>query len=168
MFPPPLSDQDIKRMLNDNVNVMKYSALTDYDNILDALSPSGNLVILYETAKNFGHWVCLTLVKDTIYFFDSYGLKIDDEFLNIDDSFKLKNKQDFRYLSFLLAMTPDNIYIDYNDYCFQGLEPDNANCGYWCVLRLLNRHLNAEQFIDLFKSDKRVKADEILGGLFHC
>ena len=155
-----LSDKDIKNALEDDVRVIVYSDLYNFDNILDAIGPTQKLVILYETSDNFGHWCCVFIEDDIIYFFDSYGCPIDDELEYISKKTRIRNGEDFRYLSYLLSQADNE--IDYNDYQLQSLKPGVNTCGRWCVARLKNKHLDTEEFYELFMSDDSVSSDEIV------
>ena len=74
-----LSDTDILNYMNGKTNLIQYKEIINYDNIDDLLGQYKKCVLLYHTRENYGHWTCLYKVKNTIYFFDSYGVIPDDE-----------------------------------------------------------------------------------------
>jgi hypothetical protein len=153
-----VSGNDIKRKLKNSVKVITYKDLLNYPTIESALEPNGRLVILYEQLPNIGHWVCLYWGPSdddefgTIYFFDSYGIKPDDEQHWIDVEFRQKNWQDRRYLSQLLAETPAE--IEYNEYPLQGKGDNIGTCGKWVIARLMMPYMNVQEFGDLWTPDE--------------
>jgi hypothetical protein len=116
---------------------------------LDKL-PRLPLVILYETAPNFGHWTLLHDVPRTtnkkdgyvIEFFDSYGMKPDDELAFISPEYRRETAQSKKEIVRLLAGLPARVPISYNEYQFQaplGADGQPVNtCGRWIVLRYLS------------------------------
>ena len=103
------------------------------------------LVILYTTAPNFGHWTLLHNVLDergrpTIEFFDSYGMKPDDELRFISPEYRQETAQTKKELVRLLFGTGLS-NISYNEYSFQApTHPDGTpvnTCGRWIILRYL-------------------------------
>jgi hypothetical protein len=152
------SDKDIKNKLNNKARVIKYSDLYNYKTIEDALGPYKTLVILYETSDNFGHWVCVYLYNNILWFFDSYGLWPDDELTYIDPRFRIKNYEQFDYLSILLGIS--DYEVDYNNFQLQ-LEDEGINtCGRWCVARIINKDLTTDEFYEVFKNDEIGLSDE--------
>lgn len=169
-----LSDSDIKQILGDQSKVLIYKDLYNYNTIDELLEPEGAAVILYETNKTstghaFGHWCCVFngkpvvvdgVITPCIYYFDSYGNMIDDVLHHVDPKFRIKNGEDFAYLSTLLGLCP--YAVDYNDHQFQS-DTENVNtCGRHCITRILHDDLDAEEYIDLFKSGDGVSSDELV------
>lgn len=152
-----ITGNDIKKKAK-QVKIMTYKDLLDYPSIDSVLEPYGRVVILYEQMPNIGHWVCLFNGPSdddefgTIYFFDSYGLKPDDEQDWIDIEFRQKNWQDRRYLSQLLKESPAE--VEYNEYKLQGKNQDIGTCGKWCIARLSMPLLTTQQFGDLWSVDE--------------
>ena len=95
-----LSDKDIMRLIKGKANLLTYTELQKYNNIDQVLGPYSALVLLYETSKNFGHWVCVFKVNEnTIEHFDSYGLKPDDELKFIPEYFREVNYEEIPHLT---------------------------------------------------------------------
>lgn len=127
------------------------SKLTNYRQLFDN---NGLCLILFETKKNYGHWVCIIMDtnKNSIYFFDSYGTFPDDELKYIPNNFKSVSKQDYAYLSQLFEQAMDDGYkIDYNEYVLQGADEKISTCGRWCGIRLLLRNLSNDEFYKYIK-----------------
>lgn len=155
------SDSDIRTMLRGNVKIMTYKDLTNYPTIEKALEEFGRIALLYETKDNFGHWCCVFYgPKNRIYFFDPYGIRIDDQLLYIDPKFRMKNNQDFRYLSYLLKNTDKK--IDYNDYSLQSEKEGVNTCGRWVVVRMMFNFLDSDEFAKLFSPDSNLSSDDLV------
>lgn len=99
--------------------------------------------------KKTGHWTILLNhpSRNSIEFFDPYGLLPDDQF-DFGKSSTTKG-----WLSNLLDQfhTQLGITIEYNPYSFQELGTPAATCGPWCTFRYLYRHLNIDQFYHSLK-----------------
>jgi len=158
-----LSDGEIYKIMNGMIKVLKYSDLYKYNNIDDLLGPYQQCMILYETKKNTGHWVCIFSYNGLLTFFDSYGFQYpNDELDFIDDKFIVQNKM-YPDLLYRLLFQYDN--IDHNDYPLQNMDPNITTCGYWCIARLYLKFLNNLQFKKLF--DGIPDKDDFVVGLVH-
>ena len=158
-----LSNHEINDALNGKVNIMTYQELTRYDNILDALGKHKNLVLLYETKNNSGHWICIFETPNKmISFFDSYALPPDDELYFVSDKFRIENNMYFPHLSKLLLECPRK--IEYNHHQFQKLSPAINTCGRWCIVRLLLKNIPLKKFIlcELYYPESGVTYDKIV------
>jgi hypothetical protein len=158
----PITDKDLERYFPEtnhyNDNVIKYSELINYDSIYQLLPKERSYkIILIESEKNSGHWTAIMRYKDTIEYFDSYGVSPDGElkFINI-----IKKKilgQDHHYLTELLRNVSDKKVI-YNKMKFQKLKNGSATCGRWIILRLLMMRdffYTLEDFQDFINKNKK-------------
>lgn len=142
----PLSDTDLKRAFNYQVNLILYNELQNYRSINDLLDPFGRAIILYEWADNQGHWTGLHRTVEGIEFFDPYGYVPDDE-----RKFIPKRFWKHGYLTRLLSDASNRgDSIHYNQYPFQSNNEAVATCGRWVTLRLLHPELSIDQFAKLF------------------
>jgi len=160
-----LSNNDIIKQLGGKVKVYSYDELSQFPTIDALLEPYESVVILYETAPDFGHWCCLFKAKndkgkDIISFFDPYALKVDDQLNFINKDFRLKNNSYYPTLSAL--MTDSNYPIEYNEHPVQQMKDGTNTCGRWCIMRLKLKHLPLKEFYDLFKSDKNFSSDDLV------
>lgn len=147
------SGDDIYRLCDKKVRVMKYRDLKDFDNLSDAMGRYGALIILYETRENYGHWCAVFRVdRSTLEYFDPYGMLFDDELDHIPDNFKRLSGQ-LPYLSKLIAASRYKTVV-YNMEPLQKLKKDTNTCGRWCGLRVCLRDVPLKQFIALFKKQK--------------
>ena len=69
----PLGDHEISSYLNGRTQVIKYNEIPKYKNIEEFLGPYGNAVILLETKRDFGHWICLKITGNVISFLTPMG-----------------------------------------------------------------------------------------------
>ena len=160
----PLSDIDIFRKLNGRINVIMYSDLNKVNNIEDVMVDD-SVVILYEKRRKNGHWVCLVryLKKGvpTIEFFDSYGIFPDDEKKKIRDDFLVSSGQKYNKLAELLLRASDRYRIEFNNYKLQKISPDIATCGRHVIARIMNKHLDIDQFNKFMRSFKGLTPDDV-------
>jgi hypothetical protein len=144
-----LSDKAIMRLINGKANLMTYSELQTYDDIDEALGKNNAMVLLYETSKNFGHWVCVFKVnKNTIEHFDSYGMKPDDELKFIPEYFREVNYEKIPHLTYLLYNSGYNVI--YNEFKLQKKKKGVNTCGRWVSVRLIYRVIPQKVFAKFF------------------
>jgi hypothetical protein len=153
-----LTSSDIKNVFKNKINVIPYNELSEYNTIDELLYPYGMTVILYLQAPNIGHWTCIWKNENKIFFFDSYGNRVDDDQSWITEKERKILYQNMRYLSILLKRAPYE--IDYNQYKLQG--PHVNTCGKWCCARLQLKHLSTDEFADLFKKHGNITPDMLV------
>lgn len=157
-----LSGSDIYNACEKNIKVLKYGQLLKFKNIDDAFNPYNAISLLYELKNNYGHWVLLLRHQknNTIEFFDSYGMFIDDQLKHVSDEFRNNSGQKFIYLSKLLA---DSKYkIIYNSVKIQEKKNGVSSCGRHLCLRYLLRDMPLDQYVKILKSDKCNNSDDIV------
>jgi hypothetical protein len=143
----PLSMSEMTK-LNPNVRIISYDELQYIDDIDEMLHPSGCCIILYMQGSNYGHWVCIYVVDDTINFFCPYGYKIDsNEYVKSveDDALLFETGQIFNILTELLVNSRYDKIL-YNDEQFQILADDVKTCGRWVTIRLWLRFISDRLF----------------------
>lgn len=170
----PLSSKDIQQYLK-NVKIILYKDLQNYYSAKDLVRPHNQVVIMFKTSSDFGHWCCLLKNHSGYEFFDPYGLFLDDQLETKmepdpdedEEMFKLRYGQDTRWLTKLLAKVDEP--VSYNHHKFQAFKlPDGTRpqtCGKWCILRLLNYEKPLDEFkegVDLL-SDYYSSPDEAVG-----
>lgn len=156
-----LSNFEISKALNNDAEILKYSELSEFSNIKDAFRKKKFLILLYETSENYGHWCCLFMRdRNTIEFFDSYGIMPDDELKFIRESFRIENGSLFPHLTFLLLES--NFKIEYNNHKFQRKSTNKSKistCGRWVIVRCVLHKLTIDQFAEMFL---RKNSDELI------
>lgn len=156
-----LSNFELLKMVKEKANLLLYPELIKYNNIDKALGKFGALILLYETSKNYGHWVgVFKRDKNTIEHFDSYGLFPDDELKFIPEYFRDTNNERLPHLTALLYKSGYN--IEYNDHKLQQKMKDVNTCGRWVGMRLLLRNLHIDEFIKIFINNKCLNPDDIV------
>jgi hypothetical protein len=154
------SNFDLCDALNCNEDsIIKYSELRNYKS-LDELLPNqfDFKIILLETNRNQGHWVCVIRMNNTIELFNSYGVPIDYEWKFIPDSIERMLGQSTRYLTNLVKKN-NKFKIVSNKYKLQSKNPSCATCGRWVILRIETARMGykLEDFISMI--DKQVEKD---------
>ena len=147
-----LSDYDILKILEGRSNLLLYEDLANAPSLDYILGEYGACVILYQTTKNFGHWVCIFKRNDELVeYFDSYGMFVDDELKYIPQNFRKVSNQDYPHLTALMYQSPYK--LSYNNYEFQKMKKGYNTCGRWVCLRILLRNMCLCNFKDLFKRE---------------
>lgn len=155
-----LSGQDIINGLNGNVKVITYQDIRNYDNLDDLLHPYNQVVILYETSEGYGHWVCLYSENGKITFFDSYGLKPDEELKFIPKYFRKENDTDYPLLTYLLYQS--GYKVEYNQHRLQKSLRDVNTCGRHCIVRLKYKEIPIDTYAKILRSFKPYNPDNIV------
>jgi hypothetical protein len=149
-----LSDDDIKKY---GLRIVNYGDLRKYKNIDELLpNPKFDSVVFFvereRTSENIqGHWNCLVRCDNkNLFFFDSYGERVDKCLLWSDNQTRKVSNQNFPLLSYLLNQALDDGYtVEFNVFQFQ---EDNTpeqqinTCGKWCIV-----------FINYMKHCKKAK-----------
>lgn len=156
-----LSNYDLYKLFDNKINIYTYNELTKFNNIDDAFDKFDVIFLLFETKKNFGHWVCLIKTEDFIEHFDSYGIFPDKELKYTNKSFRMKNNMMLPHLTYLLLKS--NKKIEYNDHQLQSKKYKwIATCGRFCALRYMCKDYNIDVFADFFLRNKKYTPDEIV------
>lgn len=166
------SGDDLERICYPQpISIVAYSDLQKMDTL-----PTLPMMLLYEMAKNTGHWCVVFNSVDEdgrpcIEFFDSYGLMPDKELNWIKKGgFKKSSGQDKTQLLRLLLRTGANIC--YSNDAVQDISTSAENittCGLHCCLRIALPHIDAKTYTDALKKCARSKnktTDEFVSALF--
>jgi hypothetical protein len=144
-----LSGEDIMRMCKNKVKIISYEEMENYKTIDDVFDNNDATIILYETKKNFGHWVLLLKEGNELEFFDSYGLKPDEE-LKYDNGYNAKIHNGVLVPHLTRLLNSSTYKLNYNKKRLQKLLKDMNTCGRWCVSRVLLRDQKLSKFQKLF------------------
>ena len=158
-----LTNIDIEKYLGTE-HIIKYSDLNKYQNIDQAFGDNKFLILLIESGRNRGHWVCLLRYNDgTIEQFDSYSGKIDSELKFITSSMRRNLHENNCILTQLLR----NRKSIWSKYRYQKLDNDVDTCGRWIILRILmfvEGGMELDHFENWFllrKNQRQLSNDEI-------
>lgn len=145
-----------------NPKIIKYSDLNKYNSIDDILPNIDDyIIILIETEKNSGHWMCILKYKlDNdifIEYFNSYGIKPNYDFNYIDPYTSRLLGQDIKKIDDLLIECKDRYEIIYNKSRMQELDPNIATCGRHCCYRILCKKFFNYNLYDYLKYINQLK-----------
>lgn len=156
----PLSDGDIKRILP-GCKVLKYSALASMQSLDELLGGAPACILLYETEKNQGHWVTvfkrLVDSRPVVSFYDSYGVRPDDELKWVPACVREDLGEDTKQL--LRLLYDSGLPVVFNDSQHQALAPGVATCGRHCILRLLLSALDEDEYDSALRRLKKKGED---------
>lgn len=154
-----LSGDDIVRLSGGAVNIMAYEDLEGLTNLSQVFGQYTAVALLYQTGRNFGHWVTLlNRGGRQLEFYDPYGLKVDEE-LNINNEFHLRihNGVITPHLSALIQKGGWDV-VSNSDRVQKMLEDVNT-CGRYCALRVKFRALSMKEFNKMLTGNKHYDAD---------
>ena len=155
-----LSDEDILRICDNKVSIHLYEDLSNFATIDEALGEHGAMIILYQSKRDFGHWVSVFKVDDnTIEFWDSYGFKIDQEL----PFFPYNLREGIPHLSHLIENS--NYKVISNDIDFQTIRSDSSTCGRYASLRVKMRSTPLHKFQALLLNNPNDNPDYFVSAL---
>ena len=132
-----LSDADLKQLLGNDMRIIKYSQLSDYKSIQQLLPNEtfDHIILLVELLENVGHYECIVRVGQSIFFFDSYGVRPDKALLFAKKQFRRELGQKWPLLSYLLNKAEDeNFNVMFSTFPYQKKDNYISTCGRWCAL----------------------------------
>lgn len=115
-------------------DIIKYNELHQFKHIDELIPNEGYKIILIEQKKNVGHWCVLIKKKDSIIWFDSYGIQPDNELNFIS---KVKNKmlkQEPNQIRRLMATC--DLKRFYSKTKYQKIGDHISTCGRWVALAI--------------------------------
>lgn len=118
-----LSKKDIDKILDTPCKFVVYDDLCKIRNHNELFDGYDNILLLYRTSENIGHWVGLKKIKNNILFFDSFGMSVDDQLEHTPINYRAE-------LSKILYNCPYQIH--YNDTKFQ--DEKSTVCGRYVAL----------------------------------
>jgi hypothetical protein len=147
-----LGNDDIKQILGETV-IFRYPELEYVEHIDEIFDEQGRSIMLFLTDSDFnGHWCCFLKKGNEIHYFDPYGLDPEEPKEWISKT-KLEDlNQTKPFLMNLLKNSGYKIYI--NHYPFQKEAKNVATCGKHCVVRLLNKNKNLDQYLEMIVKSK--------------
>lgn len=120
--------------------VMKYNELFKYNDLLDILNRDiCTCFILVQTSDTSGHWTVISRYRNSIYYFDSYGVKVDSELSNIPANERYKLHEDGKKLSSLIEHLNPTFRFYTNKIQFQAYSNPEGKiqvntCGKHCLV----------------------------------
>ena len=145
-----LGTPEINKITDNGAKIIVYHDLASVGSLQTLTQEYGACIILYETKKNFGHWVCLIDQGDFFEFFDSYGFSPDQEL-------KYAVYDNTPYLTRLIQNSKKPVRA--NKVRLQSVVEDTNTCGRWASVRVRMRHIPIQKFVSLFKNNKAYTPD---------
>lgn len=159
-FNKSFSSQDIMKVMNGEVNIIRYPDLAQFSHIDELLEPHGCAIVLYLNKPYFGHWVALNRVhckngKRVLEHFDPLGYDIDAELKRLPSRMLPAHvNPDGQPLLSSLVYNSGYDDVIWNNLPLQK-DGNNVNtCGRHCAVRLLLREVPLEKYLSLFKKQK--------------
>lgn len=144
-----LSDDDIRTLTNNKLEIHAYKDLERFNNIDEVLGKNGACVLLYQTKEDYGHWVSIFKVdNNTLEFFDSLGWAMDQELKFSDYNIRVHNGEAVPHLTHLI--NESHYGLIQNKTKLQKNAYDDNTCGRWASLRVRLRDLTLIHFVNLF------------------
>ena len=131
-----LSDNDLRRYIPD-ILIIPYSELRHFRTIDQLLPNPIDYMVIHVAVDSFesGHWVSVfkRRAEKEIYFFDSYGYRVDKQLLFSKKQFRRILNQKYPHLSYLLNKALKTYKVYFNTFQYQSDNTDIATCGYWSI-----------------------------------
>lgn len=160
----PLGDDDIRKLLGNDIKIWNYPQLKGLSDIREMFDEKGRAILLFPNiSPTAGHWTCLINKPDHIEFYDPYGDAPDTEQRGGMSKKRLEQLDIERPdLTQLLRASGKPVY--YNHHAFQSSAPSVATCGRHCVVRLLYAPYSLDKYGSIIKKSG-MSADDFVSGL---
>lgn len=160
----PLGDDDIRKILGNDIKIWNYPQLKKLSNIEEMFDAKGRAILLYPNiSPTAGHWTALLNKKEGIEAFDPYGDAPDTEQRGGISKGRLEQMDiEKPFLTKLLRASGRPVY--YNNHAFQSSSPSVATCGRHCVVRLLYAPYSLDKYGAIIKKSG-LTADNFVSGL---
>ncbi len=141
----PLGDDDLRRVLGDDIAIHNYPDLermTSADQLFDA---RGRAILLFPNASpTVGHWTALLRRPEGIEFFDPYGEPPEAAKGGMSRARLESLDIESPHLTRLLRASGRPVF--YNTYPFQKDRADVATCGRHAAVRLLYAPMSLDEY----------------------
>lgn len=159
----PLSDDDIRKILGDDISIITYPDLNKINDISQIFDKKGRCILLFLTSSpTAGHWCCLLNKKKGIEFFDPYGDAPEKQKEGADPALLDQLGQRQPRLVELLKKSGRPVF--YNTTAFQKDQGNINTCGRHCVVRLLYAPYSLEKYKKIIDSSG-LSPDDFVSGL---
>jgi hypothetical protein len=162
----PLSDDDIRKVLGNDIKIWNYPQLKNLNDINEMFDEKGRAILLYPNiSPTSGHWTALLNKKDSIETFDPYGDPPDTEQKGGMSKTRLEALDIERPdLTKLLRSSGKPVY--YNTHQFQKESPSVATCGRHCCVRLLYAPYSLLRYKTIIDKSKLTPDDFVSGVVY--
>lgn len=132
----PLSDDDIRTILGNDIKIITYPMLGKMRDISEAFDSKGRCIMLYLThSESSGHWICMLNKGREIEYFDSYGEPPEEPLEDVPATRLQQMDESYPYLTKLLRGSGKR--VSYNHHAFQQTKGNINTCGRHAVVRCL-------------------------------
>jgi hypothetical protein len=161
----PMGDDEIRRILGQDMNVIPYPKFGEMSSIDEAFDDKGRCIFLYlMDSTHSGHFCCLLKQGDTIEYFDPYGFPPDYPLRLLSSQKRQEYGETDAYLTHLLRRSGKKIV--YNKKNLQKKSDDVATCGRHTVARCLYNDVGLGGYLkELKKCPKGMNPDDFVVGL---
>lgn len=162
----PLSDDDIKNILGEDIKIIKYPDIKNLQSVDELFDKNGRCILFYPILSDaVGHWVALINHTDRIEFFDPYGKSPESLRINIPKEQQKLLDMAEPYLIHLLSTSTKPVF--YNNHCFQKHSNSNLTCGRHAAVRLLYYPYDLEHYNNIIKKSKMSADDFVSAVIFN-
>jgi hypothetical protein len=145
-----VSAKDLKKLLGENLKIIKFANLADYNHITHLLPNTMDCAVIFfademQGDTTIGHWTCLMRAGNKYEFFDSYGLSPAEDLAHIPREARVKFGEQINYLKNLLK----NVKHSHNHIDYQRWGTGINTCGRFVIIRLYSfnqGYTNPKQF----------------------
>lgn len=148
-----LDAHDLEKIASPHkIKIILYQELHNIKDTDELFSEVDNIIVLYRTTMDYGHWISLLNYDDHIEYFDSYGKKPDYSLDISNGSLRHMNGRVIPHIQALLeqASLLNKKKIIYNKIQMQSKHHHVNTCGRWSALRIKLRHLSLHEFQNKF------------------
>ena len=147
-----LSGDDILAICKGRTRIVRYDALQNYTDISQIFKNDSFVLHYPTTTRNSGHWVAVIYHRDSrvIEFYDSYGLKYDDE-IKLSEYLQQHPESGLYAMTHLLehAKRVYGVRVIYNNQRNQRIFENVNTCGRHVAMRIRMRHLPLAKYNQL-------------------
>ena len=144
--------------------VANYLDLFNFSQIEQVVDEKGIILYTPISQRQLGHYSCLWLQHGMLHYWCSYGFNLKYTSSKSDYMQKTPEKDE----DYLITLVKDFVRrggkFNVNEVKFQSLSENVSDCGRWCIVRLIKRDLNHNQFEKWFDTikHKKLNDDEIV------
>ena len=147
-----MSSQDFKNIFGDDVKIVEFPKLEQYNNINELLVNKKDYCIIFYieniiNTSQVGHWTALMRDNNKYFFFDSYGISYINELSYIPKQKRLKYNENINYLDKLLKDKKKEV----SKYQYQKFKNNINTCGrYVSIILFLFINMKKFNFDDVY------------------
>ena len=161
-----LTDEDMRTVLGRDVSLHEYPELStlSVDTMFDS---QGRCVLLELTKPSSGHWVCMLKTPGKLEYFSSYGDPPTGKKSEMDTWLTYQQRtalqeNDGNMQRILDEAKAKGFSLAYNNVDLQSKRSGVETCGRHVCCRLLNRHLNLTDYLDMIQASGKTPDEYVV------